>query len=40
MAGVEVVEEGECVAGALDESVLHLLTKAIPDGDVVLDSRR
>jgi len=38
MDGVEVVEEGRVrVVGALDESVLHLVTKAIADGDVVLD---
>ena len=38
MAGVEVVEEGRVrVMGALDKSVLHLLTKAISEGDVVLD---
>jgi hypothetical protein len=38
MVGVEVAEERRVrVMGALDESVLHLLTKAISDRCVVLD---
>jgi hypothetical protein len=38
MAGVEVADGGRVrVMGALDASVLHLLTKAISDGNVVLD---
>jgi len=38
MAGVEVAEGRRVrVTGAVDESVLHLLTKAIADGNVVLD---
>ena len=38
MAGVEVAEGRHVrVIGAVDESVLHLLTKAIAGGKVVLD---
>lgn len=38
MAGVEVAEGRRVrVMGAVDESMLHLLTKAIADGNVVLD---